>query len=128
MGLPVVNMAIMYWLKAARKAGGLLAKVEREQGTRKDLTSYQTGTKCKETLKENDLATMTAYRWQELAKIREAAFEAFFAKFKTEDILLSMVALLKLVEKKTSNKSDQWSPLVSLIIKTDKGSQDPLFL
>ena len=89
-GLPAVNTAIMWWLRSARKAGGMLAKVHRTppgkiggRGRPKDsrstaLTFYQ------KILKEIGLFKQTAHRWQQLDLISKEDFEAFLAAFKIE--------------------------------------------
>ena len=65
----------MWWLRSARKAGGLLAGVERNPGARGDLTSLASLTRYKKVLKDNNLTTFTAHVWQQLAKIPEKEFE-----------------------------------------------------
>ncbi len=81
-GLPAVNTAITWWLRSARKAGGMLAKVERSRGTAvgrgraknrtsKALTTYQ------QTLEDIGLFNQTAHVWQQLAKIPEKNSRGF---------------------------------------------------
>jgi len=94
-GLPAVNTAIMWWLRSARKAGGLLADVERNPGTRSD-TRSKALTRYQKTLKDLGLFKQTAHVWQQLAKIPEKKFNLFLTMFKSEEELLSMTALMKL--------------------------------
>jgi hypothetical protein len=61
-----------------RKAGEILSKAERAQGKRTDiLTSSQRGGKSfTEQLAENSITPRQAERWQQLAAVPEAQFEA----------------------------------------------------
>jgi len=102
-GLPEVNKAITWWVRSARKAGGLLAKVERSPGgdvggrSRPKNSSFHAKTSYQKTLNEVGLHRLMALRWQYLAKIPEKKFESFLAKFKAELELLSMALLMKLL-------------------------------
>jgi len=95
-GLPIVNTAITWWLRSARKAGGLLAKEERKTGPGRGKKMFHAETSFRGLLKNNNLTVKTAWRWQNLAKISEKKFERFLTMFITEEELLSMAALMKL--------------------------------
>jgi len=82
--LPVVNTAIMWWLRSARKAGELLAGVERDLGGRPEKNSSRRGTSYQEILKKVSLGHSIAHRWQKLNSIPEKKFEGFLARFKVE--------------------------------------------
>ncbi len=99
-GLPATNTAIMCWLRSARKAGGMLAGVERTRaiaGRGRSYRSGHAGTTYQKTLKTVGLGHSVAHRWQQLSLIPEKDFEAFLSKFKIEDELLSMTMLRKLL-------------------------------
>lgn len=77
-GLELQNQCAEIKIRAERRAGELLAEVERSQGVRTDLTSSHDGTKSyAQTLKDNDLAHTVAHRWQLEAKLPEPDFVAW---------------------------------------------------
>lgn len=72
----LVELATEIKVRAERKAGEMLAELERHQGKRTDKTSGHDGPKSlKEVLDENDIAPTTAKRWQKLAAVTDEQFE-----------------------------------------------------
>jgi len=98
-GLPAVNLALCWWLRAARRAGVMLAAIERERtgGPKLENKSSQRGTTYQKTLKNVGLLKNTAHRWQQLTLISERDFETFLRTYKSQKDPISMAALLKLL-------------------------------
>jgi hypothetical protein len=72
----MVEWATEIKVRAERKAGEMLAEVERTPGKRKNGTSLHHGAKSLgEVISENDIPRITAHRWQKLAAIPEDNFE-----------------------------------------------------
>lgn len=66
-------------LRAERKAGELLAQLERDKGGRPAENSSQavTGSEYAAVLSENDINRMTAHRWQTVAQVPDDAGGSF---------------------------------------------------
>ncbi len=71
-GLEVQNHCTYIKLGAERRAGELLAQIEREAGKRDGETSYQA------VMRSAELDAMTAHRWQRLARLTVAQLETFW--------------------------------------------------
>ena len=91
-----------------------LGNVPRNPGERTDLTSFHDGTKLityEETLKQNDLAPITAHRWQLEADVPEEQLAQFIAEAtaKADEItsreVLSMAMKIKNESKKETTSS-----------------------
>lgn len=83
LGLEAANHAAEVKLRAERKAGELLAQLERSNGGRPTENSFQAGTsfsEYREVLTENDIAPTTAHRWQTVATVPDEVFEELIAE------------------------------------------------
>lgn len=83
LGLEAANHAAEVKLRAERKAGELLAQLERSNGGRPPENSFQSGTsfsEYREVLTENDIAPTTAHRWQTVATVPDEVFEELIAE------------------------------------------------
>lgn len=77
LGLEVYNHAAEVKVRAERKAGEMLGKLEREHGGNRK-SSYQSDNLINEfrnVIEEQNIPQATAYRWQQLAEIPELEFE-----------------------------------------------------
>lgn len=81
LGLEAQNHATEIKLRAERKAGEILSKIE-AQGKRKDITFSNDDRKLskRELLEEQEIPEATGYRWQSIAKIPENKFEKHIAE------------------------------------------------
>lgn len=79
LGLEAQNSAATIKLRAERKAGELLAGLERGQGSRTDLTLSNNGQSSPyaATLADTDTTRQQANRWQTVARLPEEKFEAY---------------------------------------------------
>ena len=77
-------------LRAERRAGELLAEMERAQGNRSDLTSNA--------IENAGIARITAHRWQEIASIPEEKFEQHIAEKKSRGDELTSAGMLRLAK------------------------------
>lgn len=78
----IQNDAAEYKLDAERKAGQMLAQLERNPGIRTDLEprgSLTRGSEYRETLRAADIDESAAKRWQRIAAIPEDEYEAYKA-------------------------------------------------
>ena len=72
----LVEWATEIKVRAERKAGEMLAEMERHPGKRTDRTSDHDGPRSlKEVLEANNIAPTTAKRWQKLAAVPDEQFE-----------------------------------------------------
>jgi len=97
-------------LRAERRAGELLAEMERAQGNRSDLTSFQPGTKFSEytnAIENAGIARITAHRWQEIASIPEEKFEQHIAEKKSRGDELTSAGMLRLAKNTTVTYQNQ---------------------
>lgn len=80
-GLKFQNLAAAFKLKAERRAGELLASLERKPGARTDLDqppdTMSAGSPYRRTLEELKVNERAAERWQKVAKVPESAFQQF---------------------------------------------------
>lgn len=83
-------------LRAERRAGELLAEIERKPGTRTDTTSCQSDTRLQEAIANAGIAQKTAYRWQSIFALSIDSFEQFIAKTRADEKELTEAALLSL--------------------------------
>jgi len=76
LGLEAYNHAAEVKVRAERKAGEMLAQLERGKTGRKELDSnLECNSDYREVLNEHEIPTTTAFRWQQLAELPDAAFE-----------------------------------------------------
>jgi N6-adenosine-specific RNA methylase IME4 len=85
-GHEIQNQCAEIKLRAERRAGEILAEIERSAGERTDLTSSSTDEvpTYSKVLQDNKLAFATADRWQLESKVPEEAFTEFLHKTNTE--------------------------------------------
>lgn len=102
----LVEWATEIKVRAERKAGEMLADMDRHQGKRSDRTSDHDGPKSlKDVLAENDIAPTTAKRWQKLAAVPDKQFEQAVAAAKEVAGEVTTAALLR-----SSRTSDHDGP------------------
>lgn len=100
LGLEAANHAAEVKLRAERKAGEMLAQLERDQmaGLKRG-PSFQAGmteSEYRTVLTENDIAPTTAHRWQTVATVPDEVFEEHVAEVKQEQRELTSAGLLRL--------------------------------
>ena len=80
-GLKFQNLAAAFKLKAERRAGELLADLERNPGARTDLTSSHDETRSDYQWAIDDLhiPRPTAHRWELVARVPEGVFNDYIA-------------------------------------------------
>lgn len=104
LGLEAANYAAEIKLRAERKAGELLAQLERNHGgdrrseTFSMLQPETLKSEYAEVLQENDINRVTAHRWQTVASVPEEIFEQHLAETKAEGDELSTAGLLQLAK------------------------------
>lgn len=101
LGLEAANYAAEIKLRAERKAGELLAQLERDKGGRPAENSSQPVTSFSQygaVLNENDINRQTAHRWQTVASIPEDVFEQHLAETKADGDELSTAGLLRVAK------------------------------
>ncbi len=99
LGLEAANHAAEIKLRAERKAGELLAQLERNNnGGDRHSSVFQPGILSEYTavLTENDIAPVTAYRWQTAATVPENVFESFVDRIKRGQTELTSASVLRL--------------------------------
>jgi hypothetical protein len=97
LGLDAQNDAAEIKLRAERRAGELLAELERAPGSRTDATSGQAGrrlTSYQAVLRASDVADRTARRWQAMARVPEPVFERHIAQTRARGQELTSQAAL----------------------------------
>lgn len=115
-GLAIQNQAAEIRLRAERKAGQMLADVERSEGGRPSRNAAHRGPSFRNTLKGLDLALSTAKRWQEEARISEDRFERYLRGSADEE--LTSAGLLRAVR----------PPFVPVVTIRDDRIMTPLLL
>lgn len=106
LGLDAANYATEIKLRAERKAGDLLAQLERGTGPGRGKTEekiVQSGTsfpvsEYRAVIEENDIAPVTAHRWQTVATIPDEVFEQHIAETKADGDELSTAGLLRVAQ------------------------------
>lgn len=94
LGLEAANHAAEIKLRAERKAGEMLAQLER--GTPKPYNSLLNGaSEYRTVLNENEINDMTAHRWQTEATVPDEVFEQHIAEVKAEQRELTSAGLLR---------------------------------
>src|SRR6266576_1052586 len=85
LGREAQNHAAEIALLASRKAGGLLAQLEKKPGQRTDkpAASVAGGSDYKKTLEETNTPERTAQYWQKLSRIPEETFTQYIEETKT---------------------------------------------
>jgi len=104
MGLEAANYAAEIKLRAERKAGELLAQLERNHGgdrRSENFSMLQPETlksEYREVLEENDINRVTAHRWQTVASIPEEVFEQHLEETKVAAKELSTAGMLQIAK------------------------------
>lgn len=110
LGLEAANHAAEVKIRAERKAGELLAQLERSSGGRPTENSFQPGTSFSEyrtVLTENNIAPTTAYRWQAVATVPENTFEQFIDRVKRGQSELTSASVQRLARPHVSHNSGE---------------------
>lgn len=101
LGLEAANHAAEIKLRAERKAGELLAQLERGQPGRPEKNTLQPVTNFSEyrgVLEENDINRVTAHRWQTVATVPDEVFERHIVEVKADGDELSTAGLLRVAK------------------------------
>lgn len=104
LGLDAANYATEIKLRAERKAGDLLAQLERgtydrgNQYVAKSQPGIQPPSEYRTIITENDIAPTTAHRWQTVATIPDEVFEQHIAETKADGDELSTAGLLRVAQ------------------------------
>lgn len=104
LGLDAANYATEIKLRAERKAGDLLAQLERGTYDRGNqyVAKFQPGTQppseYRSVIEENEIAPVTAHRWQTVATIPDEVFEQHIAEIKADGDELSTAGLLRVAQ------------------------------
>jgi hypothetical protein len=91
----VQNQAAEIRLRAERKAGRILERIERGGGGRPPRNAAHRGPSFRATLETLELALSTAKRWQEEARIADDRFEAFLRETSSASEELTSAGLLR---------------------------------
>ena len=111
----LIGWATEIKVRAERRAGEMLAQVERAQAGRPAKNSFHDGTNYQQALKENGVAKVTAHRWQQLAAIPEEQFERSVNATKEVMGEVTTASLLSQAKKKkraVSRMADDNTPVV----------------
>lgn len=99
-GLEAQNKMAEIRIRAERRIGQMLEPLERGKGNQYQSATYQHGIQHSEyrtVLEEENIAPMTAYRWQQISKeIPEPVFEQHIAEVKAAKVELTSAGVLKL--------------------------------
>ena len=100
LGLDAQNHAAEIAILARRKAGEFLAQLDRNQGTRTDLTSSNVGRSSdySETLQDAAITRQDANRWQQVAAVPEETFKEFIERTKSEGKELTTNGVIKIAK------------------------------
>lgn len=97
LGLEAQNSAAEIKLRAERKAGEMLAGLERQPGRRSDITlsTIGQGSEYATVLEETDTTRQAAARWQKIAALPDDQFEEYIAETKAERAELTTTGILR---------------------------------
>lgn len=97
LGIEAANHAAEIKLRAERKAGEMLAQLEKKPGARMDKPPDRLsgGSEYRTVLEEQDILEKTAERWQSVACIEEPVFEKHIAEVIKSGGELTMAGLLR---------------------------------
>lgn len=131
LGLEAQNHAAEIKLRAERRAGELLREVEREQGSRTDITSLPPVTKLQEALDAAGTSNKTAHQWQQIAAIPAERFEAALAQNKADGHELTSSGMARLaanykLNNKTNHAAHEYIPQKYDDCQTPAHAIDPL--
>lgn len=97
LNLEIQNNAAEASLRAQRRAGEILAALERDKGGRPEThTSLVRVSEYRTVLEEENIAPMTAYRWQTIANVPDPVFEQHIFERRAGDAELTSAGVLKL--------------------------------
>lgn len=94
-GMEAENAAAEVRLRAERRAGDLLAEIEKAQGARTDLTTSDNRKPKSEAIREAGITPSTAKRYQQVAAVPEPVFEEHISDAKTNGHELTTASLLR---------------------------------
>jgi len=96
-------------LRAERRAGELLAEIERDKGESKKLRPrlIQSFSEYTNAIENAGIARTTAHRWQEIASIPEEKFEQHIAEKKSRGDELTSAGMLRLAKNTTVTYQNQ---------------------
>jgi len=101
LGLDAQNHAAEITLRAERKAGELLKHLEKDEGGRPPKNSFHRGmslSEYRQVLEQNDIAPVTAFRWQQIADLPEQAFEQHIVEALAGGSELTTSGMLRVVK------------------------------
>jgi ParB family chromosome partitioning protein len=131
LGLEAANHAAEVKLRAERKAGELLGRLEKgDHGGDRRSSSYQAGNlnEYRTVLTESNVATTTAQRWQTVAEVPADIFEDHVATVQQEQRELTSAGVLRLAEeiKQTGEAIDSaWMKVLPITAANHAVSSDP---
>ena len=112
LGLEAANHAAEVKLRAERKAGELLAQLQRDKpGPRTELhSSVESNSQYRTVLTENDIAPTTAHRWQTVATVPDEVFEQHIETVKHNQDELTSASVQRLARPHVANNSgnNEW--------------------
>ena|SRR3990167_799429 len=94
MGLDIINDAAEIKLRAERKAGGLLAEMEKQHGARDGKTGLQSVTPLK--LEDVGVTKGESHRWQAIAAVPQEAFDEQIENIKAASERLTTAGMVRL--------------------------------
>src|SRR6266576_948229 len=113
LGREAQNHAAEIALLASRKAGGLLAQLEKKPGQRTDkpAASVAGGSDYKKTLEETNTPERTAQYWQKLSRISDQTFTKYIDETKEVNGEISAFGLLKAKPHAEKRKNREPGPI-----------------
>lgn len=113
LGLEAQNHAAEIKLRAERKAGELLADLERgKTGPKTELDSImESNSPYRQVLTENDIAPTTAHRWQTVAELPDELFEEHIAEIKSNGQELTTTGVAQVAQgwKRMQSEPHDWT-------------------
>ena len=108
LGLEACNRAAEVKVRAERKTGEFLARIERNPGERTDLTSFYDETRLtlyEAVLQENKIPRSIACRWQQLAGMSEPEFEQHIKETRDERSITTSRVIRLITKFRDSNRT-----------------------
>jgi phage N-6-adenine-methyltransferase len=107
-GLAMQNQAAEIKLRAERKAGTLLAQIERAKAGRRKNNSSDARTHLQQALQEVGIARDTAFRWQKVAAISKSEFEGYIVQANEAEHEITTAGLLTKKPAVLSSANNLW--------------------
>lgn len=123
LGLAAYNHAAEVKVRAERKAGEMLAQLERLPGQRTDKQPDNiaiTGSEYREVLDDYDLNYVTASRWQELAEMPEHEFEQHLEETRGEKPITTSGIIKEIKKEKKAEARAEMAAAGESIPQSDK--------